>query len=158
MIGDSPIMAAARSCRASVLLATPTELRKVEMPLPYDHAPGARLLLIADRTENFPNLGPAVFSDGVLKKHIQGERVVILSAETNAAHEAVIATLLLISSRLVIVTTSPEHHVAWANRIVELSGSPVLHVADGDTDLSGMRSVHVDLRNSNPEKKKEYVN
>jgi hypothetical protein len=157
MIADSPITAAARSRRAAVLLITPTDLRKVEMPSPYEDAPGARLLLIADRTENLPNLGPTIFSDEVLKLHLQGERVVILSAETNTAHEAVMAALLLISSRLVIVTTSPEFHVAWANKVIDLSGALVLHVADGDTDLTGMRSLHIDLRNPNPTEK-EFVN
>jgi hypothetical protein len=140
------ILNAAQVRKASVQYLTPTHLSSA--PVSYETDGHARVLFITDQTERSPSLGLAAFSENVLAKHLC-KTTVVMSAEPDAAQESLIAALLMFAPdpRLVIVMTSPKHHVEWTNKVAELSGAaPVLHIADEDVDLSGMKSLYIDLR------------
>jgi hypothetical protein len=141
--------------RSTLLQLTPTEFATIKPD--YELSGESTLLSIVDRVSNdAPSLGPDAFDDDTLTQAVAGAAVIVLSTQLGEREEQLLAVIVARASKFVLVRTEPQHHYAWARRLVDLeeTGSVgVMHIAT-DATMKGLLSR---LEQPNPIKK-EFVN
>jgi hypothetical protein len=125
--------------RSSLLQLTPKEFATIEPD--YELSGESTLLSIVDRvSEDSPSLGPSVFDDATLTKAVAGAAVVVLSTQLGEREERLLAGIVERASKFVLVRTEPQHHCAWARKLLDIeeTGSiGVMHIAS-DSVMKGL--------------------
>jgi len=79
--------------------------------------------------------GPDAFSDLVLASYLKGSTSIICSAEPGDDAAALLGAMFAIHPQpfFVLISTQPQHHAAWAQRITALCGqAPLIHITTED--------------------------
>jgi hypothetical protein len=102
---------------------------------PTYYKPGSGYLaLIGDDPDpdRDASVGPAGFSDQILKTYLDGAQTFVISAVLEEGAGAMLATTVATSPDpfAAIVITNPSQHAAWTRKIIALTGrGPRFHVA-----------------------------
>jgi hypothetical protein len=144
--GIDAVVSAARERRMQFHDLTPEGLKTHQ--LPYQPEEAAHITLVDDdpAPETGECLGPAAYSERILGTLLFGAQSVICSALMDERAGAMVAAMVAAapSPRFVLVITQPQHHAAWARKIVQLSGcAPRIHVVCDGINLSEL-PVHTD--------------
>lgn len=140
MIYMPTLQAAIVKRRSTLLQLTPTDF--ISITPDYELSGESTLLSIVDRvSDDAPSLGPNIFDDDTLTQAVTGAAVIVLSTELGEREERLLAGIVERAPKFVLVRTEPQHHYAWARRLlnIEETGSVgVMHIAAEAT----MRVLH----------------
>jgi hypothetical protein len=125
--------------RSALLQLTPAEFTTIEPD--YKLSGESTLLSIVDRvSDDSLSLGPSAFDDATLTQAVAGAAVVVLSTQIGEREEKLLAGIVERASKFVLVRTEPQHHCAWARKLLDLeeTGSiGVMHIAS-DSVMKGL--------------------
>ena len=146
MIGMVPLAEATADRQMAFLSIDPQGVRE----LPTFYKPGAGYLAIVGDDPDLDrdaSVGPAGFSDQVLKTYLDGAQTFIVSALLEKDAGAMLAAIVLTAPDpfIVLVLTNPGKHAAWTRKVIELTGrDPIFHIApDGFLDIGAEAVLHL---------------